>query len=256
MLFAAAISSVLASSFVSAQFGYFGASDLSYSIKQGLDIFTSFFSPFFEVLVGEYSTSEFFFAKVLLLILLFVIVRFVMLKVPKFEDQRGVSTIIAAVVSILGVRYLREAGLIEGIILPYSVLAVSLLVGFVFFIYFLAVYKSDIGSLGRRLAWMFFGIVFVVLWLSRAPALSVTANWIYILTVIAVGLVFTFDRKIRSYFALWEIKGLERHISDKIVLNLLDELEKAEKHFDTEYGKREIKRIKDQLHHHGVSMTD
>jgi len=240
------ISAVFTLPLASAQF-FYDSSNIRYSIEQGINVFINFFAPFFEAIIGDYSRNEFFLAKVLFMIMLFVVVRLVSQKIPAFEKQKGVATVIAIVVSILGVRYIPEDSLIAGLILPYTTLAIAILVGLVFLIYFFAVFKSGMLGLGRRLAWIFFGIVFAVLWFDRADQISPIANQIYGWTLVAIVLVLIFDRKIKVYFSTWELKGFEKHISNREILTLYGELETAERHGHTPEGKSEVKRIKERL---------
>src|SRR3989338_4800372 len=66
---------------ISAQF-YFPDINLAEGANQLIDQTTKFGTPFFEKIIGEYSTSEFFFSKILLLILLIIIIKNVLEKTP------------------------------------------------------------------------------------------------------------------------------------------------------------------------------
>ena len=56
--------------FISAQI--YGFSSVKDIVMRTIDSVLSILSPFFEVLIGNYATSEFFFAKILLLFLLII----------------------------------------------------------------------------------------------------------------------------------------------------------------------------------------
>ena len=231
-------------SLVSAQWGYFDTRYISDSV---IRFYENFFGPIFAALFGQYYTNEFLFAKILLFFLLILIINVVLRRVPLFEHKGGVSFVISLIVSLFAVRFISENQLINGILLPYGVLGVALATILPFLLFFWFVHHTGMGGAGRRLMWIGYAIVFVVLWFSRSNEILGEMNWIYFGTAIAIAISFVFDRKIRSYFALWEIQKMERRIDDKIVLGLLDDLEQAERHADTEAGKRRAEEIRKQL---------
>lgn len=232
----------------------FGGVDLGRGMEQLIELVTETLTPFFEAILGEYSTGEFFFAKILLLILLFIIIAVIVKKIPTLGDNKAVITIIALVVSIFSVRFMSESQLITGILLPYNTLGIVIVTVLPFLIFFWFVHLTKLESAGRRIAWILFAIVFVLLWYTRniETGLTTLANQIYGGVLLIIIAVLIFDRKIHSYFALWEIKKLTKNVNDKVVLELLDDLEKAERHGDTAIGKEQAKRIRKRLKELGV----
>ena len=202
----------------------YGFGSGSFDLRQGSDQVIrwvqDFATPFFEILIGDYSGGEFFFAKILILLLLFFVINFILKKVEMFENQSGVCFIIAAVVSILAVRFISENEFTSGILLPYGTLGVALstILPFMLFFYFLHV--TNMGSIGRRLGWIFFGITFIALWSTRFDSLSPTMNQIYGWTSFVIFLALIFDRKIHHYFAAHELSLFFRGANQKTIAGL------------------------------------
>jgi len=233
---------------------FIGNLDLGRGMDQLISITKGTLTPFFEAILGEYSGSEFFFAKVLLLILLFIVIAVVTTKIPNIGENKAVVTIIALVVSIFAVRFISETQLVTGILLPYNTLGIAIVTILPFLVFFWFVHKTNLGSIGRRLSWGLFGLIFFFLWYSRYSndQIAGLASKIYLAAVILVVAAFIFDKKIHSYFSLYEIKKLTKNVNDKVVLELLDDLEKAERHGDTSIGKEQAKRIRKRLKELGV----
>lgn len=202
-----------------------------YSISQGpqdvIQIVKDFTSPFFEALLNTSAYSEFFFAKVLLLILVFVVVYFILQKSEflGLQNQKGILLIITSVISILALRYLPENDLISGILLPYNALGLAITIFLPFLIYFFFVEKSVPFSAGRRIAWIVYLVIFGVLWAMRSQELSHTANNIYLFGAIAAVLALIFDSKIHNYFQLGELRKFERALSTQSKVKLINELQ-------------------------------
>lgn len=207
---------IVFSSVVSAY--YIGSFNVGYQIQQGIEFARTVTAPVFETMFGTYESSEFFWTKVLLFILLFVVVRFSLEKIEQFKKNKAVILIISFVASVFAIRYISESSLIGGILLPYSVMGVAILTVLPFLIFFWFVHKSGESPTWRKLAWVFFGVVFGVLWMNRFSELSPIGNQIYGWTLVAMAVVFVFDRKIHEYFNLNEAKRLEReHIKNRVV---------------------------------------
>ena len=110
---------------VSAQYSMWSYIDLGEGIRNIIDQVINFVTPVFEIILGDYSGSEYFFAKVLLVILLTIIIHSILERMPLFEGYKGTTTIIAIVVSVLGIRFLQD-DLIQTILLPYNVLFIAI----------------------------------------------------------------------------------------------------------------------------------
>jgi hypothetical protein len=183
-----------------------------------LDSSIGILSPIFEGIIGDYSTSEFFFAKILLLILLFLIINFV-LKKSLFNEKENLSMTVAGVISILAVRFISENQLITGILLPYGTLGVALTAILPFLIFFYFIHLTRMNGFGRRLFWVFFAIVFLALWFSR-KGISPIMDQIYIGTFSMIILAFVFDKRIHTYFKTWEINLFFRNTNERAIASL------------------------------------
>lgn len=229
--------------------------DLGSGAQMFVDIVRSIFGPLFEPILGISQFDEYFFMRVLVLILLYVVIWAILKKIPLFKEYNFISFLIAAIISILGMRYIPETKFINLILLPYSTLAVALSIALPFMIYFFFVHFSITSNAGRRIAWLFFAAVFFGLWITRTDTIG-DANIIYWFGIAAVILVFIFDKKIHVYFALWEIRGMERTTNDAAILELLEKLGTAKKYIGTPAGDRQIKHIREQLKRLGVANAE
>ncbi|MFA6023004.1 MAG: hypothetical protein WC781_02875 [Candidatus Pacearchaeota archaeon] len=208
---------------VSAQYyssSILGGVDLRQGMQQIIDQIVGFLTPVFEIVLGSYSGSEFFFTKVLLLILLAIIIQLILTKTPLMEGYRGIATIIAIIISVIAVRFISEEGLISGIILPYSTLGIALLtiLPFLIFVYF--IYSTEMSGLARKISWILFMIIFIIMWIYKAPKISDMGNQIYLWTLIVMGFIFIFDKRIQAYFRGEDIRQFERESKDHEINDL------------------------------------
>lgn len=220
-------------------------SNLSQGPRDLIEIIKQFLAPFFEVILGANAFEEFFFAKVLLLILLFVIIAFVLNRAKVFgtlQDHPGVIYVIAGVVSILAMRFMPESELIRGILLPYSALGIAITTFLPLIIYFFFVHNSNFGHFGRRAGWALYGIIFLALWNSREVQLSQTSNWIYWSAIGFVILSFIFDSSIHGYFKLSDYHGFKRKTNLESIAALKMEIKELK-----QYGDEEDPHIKELL---------
>ena len=201
----------------------FGYIDLRYGANQVIDTATEFASPFFEVLIGDYSGSEFFLAKCLLLIMLYIVISssLVKTKIVGLNENKGALFIVSAAISILAIRFIPETDVIRAMILPYSALgiAISILLPFIIFGFFL--HKSDIGAVGRRFGWITYIIIFIVLWTSRSAELSPLGNQIYLWMLIAAIAMLILDKQIHNQLGIHEIQAIYNDQHNKRINTLL-----------------------------------
>ena len=216
--------------FVSAQYGGYGSAGNFFEtgMKDIIDGIVGFARPVFEIIIGDYSGSEFFFAKVALLILLFVIIFTILRRVPLFEErrQKPVAFIVAVIVSVLAVRFISENQLILGVLLPYGVLGVALTTVLPFLLFFYLVHAMGAGYVARRALWVFFIIVFGLLWASRYAELPVISNQIYMWTFIVMVAALIFDKGIHRYFGMHEINKFLRKSNQKTAADLQAEYQR------------------------------
>jgi hypothetical protein len=164
--------------------------------------------------------DEYIFAKLILLIIIFIVVYTVLGKsvFTNFVDTHGkgkpVLYIISAAISILAIKYLPNE-MIEAILLPYSALGVGLTVFLPLIIFFFFVHNSGMGVMGRRAGWIVFGASFIALWWSRYDLLE-SANFIYWIGIGFIAISLIFDNRIHKYFGLYNIKKFENMSKEKL----------------------------------------
>jgi hypothetical protein len=156
---------ILAINFISA--AYFG----SYNPRQGMqDVINGvvdFSEPLLQVLFGNYVwTGYLLFEAFLLFIILVAIVYLSLKNVEIFESNPAVLWIITLAVPLIGIRFIQFDWFVT-ILIQYKVLAIALLAGLPFIIYFLFLYNvlADYGVL-RKIAWVFFAVIFLGLWFT------------------------------------------------------------------------------------------
>lgn len=150
--------------------------------------------PFFSVLLG--GSGEMLFERVLFLFVVLAIVYVVTSKMNVFKDNKIVIWIVTIAVSLLSTRFLLETDVINSIILPYTVLGVSLSAILPLIIYFTFVQSFTGSATLRKLLWIFFIVVFVGIWGSRYSSLG-ELSWIYFFTAVAALIFLLFDGTIQ-----------------------------------------------------------
>lgn len=182
-----------------------GFSDVGSFVQQVVQSVKDIFIPIFSALFGVASSDEFLLTKILLFVLLFILVRASLKFVPRLGEQGGVVTMVAFVISFFAARFISENELTKGILLPYGTLGIVLTTALPFLVLFFALHAAKMGGIGRRLAWAFFGIVFVALFISRFKELSQIGKYIYLSGLLLIALCIFFDKAIHQYFFAHEL---------------------------------------------------
>lgn len=237
--------------FVSAQSGLPSVGLIVQKIVESIE---SIFAPIFQALIGNYSTGEFFFAKVLVLILLFVVIRAAVGSIPTLGENKMVVNIIAIVVSILAIRYMNENDFVRGILLPYGILGVALTTIIPFLIFFFFVHKTMESGTGRKIAWIIFMIIMCAIWFNRYDSLNNVANYIYFGVIVLAILLFLFDKNVREYFAMRDIEKATKHANEDMLIEAyhkyIKALEAAQHGYEP--AKKQAERYRKFLLEHGV----
>ncbi|MBU0761104.1 MAG: hypothetical protein KJ858_05430, partial [Nanoarchaeota archaeon] len=197
LIFVALLSLVFVASFVSAEsFGDFfkGWTD---GAAEGIKFLLG------NVDVNGADPGEVLFAKLLVFILLFALVKVAVDRVPMFQNQPNIGIIVSLVVSVLAVRFITTEQMINFIWLPYGVMGVllSTLLPFVIVFYFLEGFDS---SLIRKLGWVLYGAIFFGLgymrWEDLETELELLPNLglIYLFAGAVAFLIVFFDKQIRN----------------------------------------------------------
>jgi len=172
------------------------------------------FRPLFGALLGDVPGGDLLFAKVLLLTIILAIVWVILERFDVLSDRPFVITVIALAVSVLGVRFIGDAEVVRGIILPFSGLAIAISVLLPLAIYFYFVERIIPTSFIRKIAWIVAAVVFAGLWVSRLDELG-DVSWWYGIAVAACILFLFIDGTIQKAFRkakfaeLREVHGAE-----------------------------------------------
>ena len=196
---------------------------ISNFIKGGIDIIQKSGNPIFSALLGEIEQSEDLFIKILLFLLVMLIVYAVLDTMSFFNTKPSITWLIAIIISIFGIRFV-PVGLIKTMTYPASALALVILLGLPFLLFFWIIQRVS-NSFVRRAGWAVFAAIIAFLWFYNIdnPA-TAGFQWIYLFVLIACGVAFGFDAILQ--------KWLGKAKAERII---------------TAYESREINRIKAQL---------
>ena len=175
----------------------------------------SIFAPIF----NENQSSEFLFAKILLFIVIFALSFLALKKVKIFKKNQPSRVIVAIIVAVLAVRYLKESNVMKAILIPYGALGGSIAIFLPLIIYFFFVNTSIEGSFGRRFAWFLYGTILLFLWGTQEYMGS--ANWIYVagLGFVLVNLIF--NKSIHRYFEIGKFDKSKRIVVEQRIASLM-----------------------------------
>jgi hypothetical protein len=181
------------------------------------------------------------FAKLLLFILLIAVLYPVAKKIPAIKDNNAASIIVAVIVSLLGVYFLKvDQGIINAILLPYGTLAiaVSVLIPLILFAYFV----EGINILWiRKISWIVAIVAFIGLWIARWNDIGDIASYLYGGAAAVALLMLFFDGTIRRWrlkmrieskkgkAALDKVVELQAHMGNLIDLRASPSLNPAER---------------------------
>jgi len=185
------------------------------------EAFSSILAPIFDV----EQVDDFLFAKALLFIMLFSIIFLALKRVKIFKRNKPTRVIVALVVAILSVRYLKETDFMRAILLPYGALGGSIVILLPLIIYFFFVHTSLEGGFGRRFAWFLYGVILIFLWGTQEYMGS--ANWIYIASIGFVLVNLFFDKSIHNYFEMGKWEKGKKYIHSKAVRDVLTEINES-----------------------------
>lgn len=171
-----------------------GVGEVSNKIITGI---TEALSPLFGAILGDAPSSEFFFAKVLIVILIVAVVYAVLSAsgVGALTDHTWVLWTVSVIVAVLGVRFLTNE-LVQTIALPNSAFAVAVSAGIPFVLFFIMI--RGFPEFAKRIAWVFFALIFLGLWALRYDKLG-DAAFIYPLTAAIAIIMMFFEGIIQKY---------------------------------------------------------
>ncbi|OGJ19048.1 hypothetical protein A3K73_04485 [Candidatus Pacearchaeota archaeon RBG_13_36_9] len=178
------------------------------TILKGItDVLSVVFGSTSSITFGDatYQVEEVLVAKILLSIILFALLWNVFSFMP-FLNIGWSRTLASIIVTLLGVRLL-NAGWIYTILLPYGALAISITAIIPFIIYFFFVEKGITSSAGRKVAWVFFIVVFAMLWALRVfyikdggLAIGTPQAFVYPIACVVALIMLLMDKTIHAWF--------------------------------------------------------
>lgn len=241
-------------SFVAAQSygGYYGndlGANLGFGMEQLINNIEQMFGPLFSVFLGGY--GDYMFERILFLFIMISVIYVVVSRMDVFKQNRAVIWIITLSISLLSTRFLTESDLVRTMILPYSVLGVSLTAVLPIMIYFTFVQSFSESATLRKILWIFFIIVFVGLWASRYDELG-QLSWIYLMTAIAAVIFLLFDGTIRRAIVRNKMKELNIDNRENFMVEIRRQLKELQDNYregfmtETQYN-RMNKKLNKQL---------
>lgn len=138
------------------------------------------------------------FARVLFLIVVFVIVYAVLQKIPMIKEKSWMLFTLSIAVALLSTRFLLEEGWVETVLLPYSVLGIALTAFLPLLIYFYFLEFIVESDILRKIGWIFAAVVFIGLWWGRYSDIDSNAIYIYPITALICLLFWWFNRPIQN----------------------------------------------------------
>ena len=227
------------------------------SAEQTINSVVEGFNDFTRFLLGDISgatSGEYFFVKLLVFILILSLVTIAVQSVPAFEDKRAISIIIALAVSLIAVRYITTAQLINFIWLPYGVLGIvfSSILPFILAFFFARRFNSPIIT---KVFWTAFGVIFLMLGILRLNDLSIgnewyqNLAWVYVIIAILSGLLIFFDQSVRTRMFMSSLKGTRdrrARVEAAELSHRIDELKEQLAHATADAARDIRREIKDK----------
>lgn len=184
--------------------------DIAIKVSDVISGIGKIITPVLSVAIGEVPENNsgdllmnLFFMKLLFFIIFLSVVWVALSKVNFFSEYPFVLWTISIAVSILGTRFFTDQGWLQMILLPYETVFVAISAGIPFIIYGIVV---EVGLKGpefktlRRIAWIFFMVIFIGLWFTRYDLGD--AVWVYPITaLLCFGMIIfdgTFQRVLHS----------------------------------------------------------
>jgi len=186
---------------------------------------TALFEPIFNIVLGE-GTKEAnsFFAKGLLFILLLGIVYVTLKQVPFFENEGWVLWTTSIVVAVLGIRFITD-NILQTILLPYGAVAIAITAAIPFVAWFILInigLRHERYITIRKVAWIFFAVIFIGLWITRSGSeqLPGSSSLIYPITAFLAFLVIAMDGTLQRFMTRMDIERTQWQTRGKLLRHL------------------------------------
>ena len=152
--------------------------------------------------VGDFTSAQILFAKLLIFILLMAIIWTVVKRIPLFNEHDWVIWIISIVIPVLGLRFFTKE-MVLAASMPSTALAIAITSLLPLIIWVVFVETSITSRTMRKVAWVFAGCIFLGLYLVRFSDIGSIAYW-YLLAAALCGSMFFFAGTIQR----WRAKAL------------------------------------------------
>jgi hypothetical protein len=236
-----------------------GPIDFRNGMQQIIQNFEEIFTPVFEFLLNT-SSGEYFFAKIMILLLLFIIIATVTKEIPTLGENRAVVFIVAAVVSVFAVRYMPDDTFVTAILLPYTTLGTAIAVFLPYLVYLFFTHQSVPGSYMRKAAWIAFGIIFIVLWaINPATSSTDSANWIHLAGLVMIFVAIIWDRQIHMTFERMHLARSMEAIHDRQSVAALEDYRQAvdaDRRFGSPQTRRNLRNAERTLRRMAIDIPD
>jgi len=207
-------------------------------LKSGTEgIYNALIEPLLVFLVGEDASAELFLARILFLVIVFAIVWASLKNVDFFTEQKWVHWVVSIAVSLVAVRYIGGSEVIQTIILPYSVMGIAISAGLPFIISFLVI-QGIKGQTVRRIAWIFFIVIFIGLWFSRYDKLG-NFGYIYLVTAGLAFIMLTMDGTIQRFKSKLRLEKMRGKSNKDVVIQLKAQIADLKKAYDNGKGMKQ-----------------
>lgn len=208
------------------------------SINVVINAFIGIFNPISSAILGSSLGGQYLFAKVLFFILVLSVIWLALENISFFSNYEWAHWLVSIIVSILAVRFLGDTTWIQTILLPYSTLGVAITAGLPFVIYFIIVNinMANQSSIIRRIAWIFFAVIFVSLWAVRWEELMTlidfrstlfSAGNIYLWTALLSIFMAFFDGVIQRFVHKARLDRMRAGANRRLIDQLTRDLQQA-----------------------------
>ena len=197
------------------------AAEISEQLTNVIDGAVQVIEPVARYLLGETPSGEWLFAKVLFLLIILAVVWTALNNIEFFSENTWVLVVVSLGASILATRWLTE-GIVQTILLPYTAMGIAVSAAIPFVVYFILVnwgFKNQ-PSIVRKIAWIFFAVIFIGLWIVRGTQIPGVSAWIYPVTAIAALIMAGMDGTIHRFFVQVTIEKSGKTSKDEAIVEI------------------------------------